>query len=419
MSHTTPDRHRILIADDSEVCCGLLSLVLKNASYDVVCVYAGEQALEAVQAVDFDLVILDHDMPGIDGLQTLAAIRAQHPGLPVMVCSGALKPDIIENYQSLGISGLFTKPINPVGLKAQVSKTVEHYRQLVAVDASHKQTAYSYAPFQAEGVETRILEKPIFSGTSPAARKLVDGFLRIRRFKLAATLEGRPGAGFLDLAVAMSEAKDAILIACPADKVSERELIMLFAPALLMQRAVILIITNTERLTLDQQAVLEGLFNGHGAVDPYFADNVSLILCAEASLHPLADAGEFDEQLLMRAGAMTQRIPDLSQRAEDTFLIARAVLRRIGASKLGLTPDAQTWLEKQPWPGDYLQFHRTIELAAKLGELSGVIDKPHLASAYAKEPAHTAPLFHDILLDSLYEFDALRNEPASEPPQNS
>jgi DNA-binding NtrC family response regulator len=407
MSHETTDRHRILIADDSEVCCGLLALVLKNAAYDVVCVSDGVQAIEAMRAVDFDLVILDHDMPKLDGLGALSAIRSSLPRLPVLICSGVLKPGLIASYEKLGVGGLFTKPINPIRLREQVAQTVEHYRQLVAVDPQLRGASYSYVPFQTAGIDARVLEKPIFSGVSAAAKKLVDGFSRMRQFKVAATIEGRPGAGYLDFAMAMAESKDALLVACPAAKVSDKELIMLLAPALLLKRMVILIITNTELLTLEQQAVLEALFTGEGALDPFFAEKVRLILCAEASLHSLADSGAFDENLLLRAGAMTQRLPELSVRREDVFLIARAVLRRIGASGITITPAAQVWLETEAWPGDYLQLHRTIELAAGIAENSGEIDKAHLASASAKELVYRAPLFHDILLSALYNYDGM------------
>jgi|GEM_PF-471874 len=401
------DRYRILIADDSEMCCGLLSLVLKNADYDVVCVYDGIQAVEAVRGLPFDLVILDNEMPKLNGLGALEAIRVINPRLPVIVCSGTILPEHITSFGKLGVDTLLPKPINPLRLKERVAKMIELHRQLAAVDSRQQTTRDSHTPFLAPGIDARILEKPIFSGVSAAARQLVDGFMSIRRFKSAATIEGRAGAGFLDVAVAMAEAKDALLLACPATEVSEQRLIMLFAPALLQARAVILIITNTELLTGEQQAVLEGLYTGAGALDPYYLGRVSLILCAEASLHTLADAGEFDEQLLLRTGAMTQRIPELSLRREDIFLIARAVLRRIGATKLSLTPSAHVWLEKQSWPGDYRQLHRTIELACKAAEDCEQIDAPHLAAAYSKEPTYKDPLFHEILLESLYEFTGL------------
>jgi two-component system response regulator HydG len=409
MSSPNTDRYSVLIADDSEVCCGLLALVLKNADYDVICVYDGQKAIEAVRSLAFDLVILDNEMPKLDGLATLEGIRAIHPRLPVMVCSGTVSPDQVTSYERMGVETLFSKPINPLRLKERVAKIVEHHRQLAAADSHHEPVSRSHTPFLAPGIDARILEKPFFSGVSAAARKLVGDFMRVRGFKTAATLEGRPGTGFLDVAVAMAEAKNALLLACPAAEVSEMKLIMLFAPALLQERGVILIITNAEQLNHAQQAVLEGLYTGEGALDPYYLGKVSLIFCAEASLHELADAGQFDEHLLLRAGAMTQRLPDLSQRREDIFLIARAVLRRIGAGRVTFTHASQVWLEKQTWPGDYRQLHRTVELACRMVGESEPIDVTHLAAAYSKEPRHKDPLFHETLLETLYEFTGLEN----------
>jgi|UPI0006987951 two-component system response regulator HydG len=398
-------RYRILIADDSEVCCGLLAMVLRNADYEVLCVYDGLQAVEAVRSIYFDLIILDHEMPRLNGLGALEVIRSLNPRLPVMVCSGKVNEEVLAQYNALGIDTLFTKPLNPLSLKEEVSKLVEHYRQFAVAEPTTKTDEESHTPFLAPGIDARILEKPIFSGVSIVARKLVDGFMRMRRFKAAATLEGRPGAGFLDFAVAMAESKEALLLACPAKEVSERNLIILFAPALLQNRPIILIITNSERLTNAQQAVLNGLYTGEGALDPYFLNKVSLILCAEESLHELADAGSFDEQLLMRTGAMSQRLPELRARNEDLFLLVRAILRRVGASKLSLTHAARVWLENQSWPGDYIQLHRTIEIACKVADPSDIIDKSHLISAKAMEAQYKEALFQDMLLESLYEFN--------------
>ena len=310
----------------------------------------------------------------------------------------------------MGVETLFSKPINPLRLKELVAKVVERHRQLAAADSHNEPVSFSHTPFLIPRIDARIMEKPFFSGVSAAARKLVGDFMKVRGFKTAATLEGRPGAGFLDVAVAMAETKKALLLACPSAEVCEKKLIMLFAPALLQERGVILIITNAEQLTHAQQSVLEGLYTGEGALDPYYLGKVSLIFCAETSLHELADAGQFDEHLLLRAGAMTQRLPDLSRRSEDVFLIARAVLRRIGAGRFTFTHAAHVWLEKQPWPGDYRQLHRTVELASRLTSEAEPIDVTHLASAYSKEPQYKDPLFHETLLESLYEFTGLENQ---------
>jgi DNA-binding NtrC family response regulator len=407
MAHPKSERYRILIADDSEMCCGILSLVLKNANYDVICVFDGAQAVEAVEALPFDLVILDHEMPVLNGLGALEKIREFRPNLPVIVCSGTGSDELRADYEKLGVGLLLTKPINPLRLKTQVSQAIETYHQCAVIDAQPVPPGGSNTPFMTQGIDARILEKPIFAGVSQSAQKLIEGFIRIRRFKVAATIEGRPGTGLLDIAVAMAETKEALLLVCPAAEVSERELIMLFAPALPQQRPVILIVTNSELLTAPQQEALENLFTGQGALDAYFRDKVSLILCAESSLHDLADAGRFDEHLLMRTGAMSLRLTDLDKRQGDICIIARAVMRRIGATRIKLTQSGQLWLESQQWPGDYRQLHRTIELACKVDLASDEIDKTHLALAYAKEPAHRAALFHDMLLASLYEFTGL------------
>jgi hypothetical protein len=109
---------------------------------------------------------------------------------------------------------------------------------------------------------------------------------------------------------------------------------------------VLLIVLNSEKLDADQQAMLEDFIAGGGELAA-FNGRARVILCAEASLSALADAGEFNEMLLMRAGAMKLNIPRLAQRREDLVQIARAVLRSTqGRAVLVLLA---AWLIYQGW----------------------------------------------------------------------
>jgi transcriptional regulator of acetoin/glycerol metabolism len=130
-----------------------------------------------------------------------------------------------------------------------------------------------------------------------------------------------------------------------------------------------------------------------------YAGRIRLVLCAESSLNDLADAGEFNELLLMRAGAMILRVPALAQRKEDLPSVARAVMRRVSP---GLILDDATcaWIESQPWPGDFLQLHRTLELAVRnTGGKS--VTSLELAAATPQEAAFKDPLFHELLPEKI------------------
>ncbi|MCU0791988.1 MAG: response regulator [Opitutaceae bacterium] len=395
MTDVAAPRPRILIADDSDVCRTVLAILLKNSGFEVTSVVNGREALLKLRALSFDLAILDNDMPVLDGLGTLAALREFAPELPVAVVSGTLSPDLRSRYESHRIEAIYDKPVDPRKLRDQIPAILEG-RKRKALAAAGGADAASRAPFLVLGAADGALEKPVFAGGSSQVRKLVADFGRIRDFRAAATISGGAGAAFLDVAVALAEEKDAVLLCCAAAEVSAARLTRLFAPALLHTRPVLLIVTNAERLDAGQQELLDNLIAGGGELAA-FNGRARVILCAEGSLAALADAGEFNEMLLMRAGAMKLTIPALAQRTEDLSQIARAVLRRIGATGVKLTPAALGWIEACPWKGDYLQLHRAVEIARRARPDATELGISDLEAAFAAEPGTREPLYHDVL----------------------
>lgn len=399
MSNSTPPRPRILIADDSDVCRTVLAILLKNTGFDVTSVVNGRQALAQLQKGTFDMALLDNDMPELDGLGTLAELRRFAPNLPVAIVSGTLSSDLRTRYGMHAIEAIFDKPVDPRKLRDQIPIILERQRQKTKAVAEGV-SGVSVAPFMVLGAADAALEKPVFAGGSAQVRKLVGDFGRIRDFRAAATISGGPGAAFLDVAVALAEEKDALLLACAASEVSAARLMQLFAPALLHTRPVLLIVLNSEKLDEVQQGLLDDLIGGGGELVA-FNGRARVILCAETSLTALADAGQFSETLLMRAGAMNLTLPRFAQRREDLPQIARAVLRCIGASRAKLTTAALAWVEAGAWPGDYRQLHRTVDIAHSVSPEVALLDVAELEQALALEPTWDKPLYHDVLLQML------------------
>ena len=213
MSDSTASRPRILIADDSDVCRTVLAILLKNTGFEVTSVVNGREALAKLRTQSFDLAVLDNDMPELDGLGTLTGLRAFDPRLPVVVVSGTLSADLRARYEKLGIEGVFSKPVDPRKLRDAIPAILERRKQMSQDDGAG---GVSQPPFLALGSADVALEKPIFAGGSAQVRKLVADFGRIRDFRLAATISGATGSGFIDVAVALAEEKDAVLLACPA-----------------------------------------------------------------------------------------------------------------------------------------------------------------------------------------------------------
>jgi DNA-binding NtrC family response regulator len=402
MAETAPLRPSILIADDSDVCRTVLAILLKNTGFEVTSVVNGQEALARLRQQKFDLAILDHDMPELNGLGTLTALRLFAPTLPVAICSGKLSPELRAGYEKQGIEALYDKPVDPRKLREQIPAILQRCLQRAAESAKPtEEQARSAVPFASLGAADGALEKPVFAGASAHARKLVANFGRIRDFKVLATLQGVPGAAFLDVAVALAEEKDAVLLCCAAEAVGATRLSKLFAPYFRQTRPVLLIVMNAERLSPTQQDVLDNLIAVTTGEAGSLAGRLRMILCAEASLVDLADSGQFNEMLLMRAGTMQLSIPPLEQRREDLAPMALAVLRRLGVSKVKFTTLALTWLEQQSWSGDYLELHRVIDIARRARVGLTELGVEELKAAVVAEPTWLGPLYHDVLIGTL------------------
>ncbi len=89
-------------------------VLVEDAGFDVRTCASGEEAVSACVAAPPDLVLLDMMMPGMDGLETLAALRAapQTARVPVMFMTGKAEARDIEIYRFAGAIGVLAKPFD-------------------------------------------------------------------------------------------------------------------------------------------------------------------------------------------------------------------------------------------------------------------------------------------------------------------
>lgn len=121
----------VLVVDDDPDIRTVAELALDLAgSWSVTAVDSGEAALAFVQANHPDLVLLDVMMPGLDGLQTLQALK-QDPDLasiPVIFLTAKVMPSEVDRYLSLGAIGTVAKPFDPVSLPESIRAIVNSFR---------------------------------------------------------------------------------------------------------------------------------------------------------------------------------------------------------------------------------------------------------------------------------------------------
>jgi len=121
---------RILVVDDDDVARQVVSHILQKADYEVRCAPGGEEGITAASRSPFDLVLMDLQMPNVDGLSATAAIR-RLPGYsttPIL----ALSANCSDEYRSIclhsGLQGFLTKPIQPDTLVAAVNRCLRSAR---------------------------------------------------------------------------------------------------------------------------------------------------------------------------------------------------------------------------------------------------------------------------------------------------
>lgn len=120
----TAPRPRILIADDDALMIRSVRGLLVRAGYEVVACEDGDDALERAKRESFALVILDGQMPRMDGFTTLAALR-QLPGyrrVPMMMLTSLGEDEHVEHAFECGADDYLEKPFNPRQLRARLRR---------------------------------------------------------------------------------------------------------------------------------------------------------------------------------------------------------------------------------------------------------------------------------------------------------
>ena len=128
---TTPSNEKtamktILTVDDSPSIRQMLAYVLSSNGYNVIEAADGELGLEAAQQTVADLVITDHNMPKMDGIALIKALRAlpDYQKVPIMMLTTESSPALKQLGREAGASGWMVKPFDPDKLLLMVNKAL-------------------------------------------------------------------------------------------------------------------------------------------------------------------------------------------------------------------------------------------------------------------------------------------------------
>lgn len=136
------DKIHILWADDEIDLLKPHILFLKDKGYEVQIATSGDEALELVEKFDFAAVLLDENMPGISGLETLNRLKAKHVELPVIMITKSEEEFLMEDAIGSKISDYLIKPVNPNQILLSLKKTLDNRRLISEKTTSNYQQEF-------------------------------------------------------------------------------------------------------------------------------------------------------------------------------------------------------------------------------------------------------------------------------------
>ncbi len=106
---------KILLVDDNYVNVEVTKIILEKMGLDVDCVFSGEESVSASSISDYDLIFMDINMPGLDGLQAAGLIKEQvnTNRTPIVALTANASLDDKEKYINAGVDDVLLKPISP------------------------------------------------------------------------------------------------------------------------------------------------------------------------------------------------------------------------------------------------------------------------------------------------------------------
>ncbi len=382
-----PNIARILIADDDEMFCYVLKERLVEKNYLVDIAYDGKQAAEMVQKSNYDVVMLDLNMPIKSGDEALVIIKERYPSLPVIILSGEDELRRAIECMKNGAADYIVKPYKFEELLVSLEKALEHRDLLIKNEVL--------------SMRTDSVNSGKIIGESPSLKQLIFLAERAAKSDSNILIEGETGTGkeliaeFIHRNSYRSD-KPFVVINCASlpDQLIESELFGFekgsFTDAKASKQGLVEI-ANGGTLFLDeigemslaiQPKLLRFLENGEyrriGGLSN-LSSNVRVIGATNRNLIAEAEKKLFRKDLLFRLNVVTLTIPPLRERGDDVILLAEYFLRKkspIRSPKI-LSESAKNALRRYHFPGNVRELEHIIERAIIFAE-TNVIQETEL-----------------------------------------
>ena len=138
-------RNKILVVDDDKQLRGLLSKALNEiGGFSVEEAETAEEALQKIESVMFDLVLIDLKLPDMDGLQLITQIVNSKPGILTILLTGHASIDSAVEAMKRGASDYLTKPFEVEEMIDRVSRALQEKKRFVSISDHPKGCSFSW-----------------------------------------------------------------------------------------------------------------------------------------------------------------------------------------------------------------------------------------------------------------------------------
>ncbi|MFY7761428.1 sigma-54-dependent transcriptional regulator [Aquidulcibacter sp.] len=386
----------VLIVDDDPSQRRLLQGAVERQGFATRTAEDGAQAIAQAMDPAVDVVLLDLIMPGVSGMEALAAIRAKRDDLPVVVLTASGGIDTVVKAMQAGATDFFVKPASPERVMVSIRNALKVGELSGEVKRLKKKASGTFT------------FGDMVAGAA-AMRQVIRLGQRAATSNIPVLILGESGVGKEVIARAIhgeSERSGRPIIAVNCGAIPENlvESILFghekgaFTGAHdrhlgKFQEADggTLFLDEVGELPLDIQvkllrALQESEVDPVGSKRPVKVD-VRIIAATNKDLAKLVAEGRFREDLYYRLNVFPIDAPPLRERMEDIPALIKHFVTRINAEEgkrvLGATPQAMAMLQGFDWPGNVRQLENTVFRAVVLcdGDFLQPEDFPHIQAA--------------------------------------
>ncbi|KAA0894126.1 sigma-54-dependent transcriptional regulator [Oryzomonas rubra] len=371
---------RMLVVDDEAVIRDGLRRILEGEGFFVETCVSGHSAIESLHAREFDLIVTDLKMPGMNGIEVLKAVKTLQPEAPVIIITGYATVDTAVEAMKNGAVDYIAKPFTPEQLLQKIDRALEQ-RVLLMEELNRTKDAIS----SQHGFG-------LFVGQSKEMQKVYHRIMQVAATDSTVLVTGESGTGKELVARAIHQSsprngKPFVAVDCSslAENLLESELFGhvkgAFTGAVLAKTGLFkvadggtLFLDEVSNISLSTQAKLlrvlqERLVTPIGGTQPV-PINIHLVAATNRNLRTMVGEGTFREDLFFRLNIIPIELPPLRERKGDIPLLISHFLKKftaaMGKNIRGIAPDAMALLETYDYPGNVRELENTIERAVVL-----------------------------------------------------